>query len=165
MNKVRFRAVAAATALTAASLSACAASSEGSGGGGTPESGGTLRVGMVGESSSLDIIDSQIAPLLTGPSLESLVRLRSDGSLEPWLAESVENPSPTEYVYHLRDGVTFWDGEELTADDVVFSLERLRDTASYTSAKYTSQSAAMRLPPFITATSPLRPRANQVSRS
>ena len=138
MNRVKFRAVAAAAAVTAASLSACAANSEGSGGGGTPESGGTLRVGMVGESSSLDIIDSQIAPLLTGPSLESLVRLKSDGSLEPWLAESVENPSPTEYVYHLRDGVTFWDGEELTADDVVFSLERLRDTASYTSAKYKS---------------------------
>lgn len=119
--------------LIAAGLSACSGST-------SPEDtqSGVLRVGIVGETSTADIVDSQIAPLITSPSLESLVRLNTDGSIEPWLAESVDNPSPTTYVYHLREGVKFWDGQELTADDVVFSLERLMEPSSYTAAKYRS---------------------------
>jgi peptide/nickel transport system substrate-binding protein len=123
-------AIAAATLMAMAGLSACGSASTQSGG------SGVLRVGMVGSTSTVDIVDSQIAPLVVSPSLESLVRLQPDGSLEPRLAESVENPSPTVYVYHLRKGVKFWDGQELTSEDVVFSLERYRDPNSYTAAKY-----------------------------
>ena len=39
----------------------------------------------------------------------------------------VANPDPTTFVITLKDGVTFWDGTPLTADDVVFSLGRARD--------------------------------------
>ncbi|MGO2112516.1 MAG: ABC transporter substrate-binding protein, partial [Pseudoclavibacter sp.] len=39
--------------------------------------------------------------------------------LEPWLAESWEvNDDATEYVFHLRDDVTFSDGTPLTANEV-----------------------------------------------
>ena len=41
----------------------------------------------------------------------------------PWLAESGEWTSDTEYTIKLREGVTWADGEPLTADDVVFTLE------------------------------------------
>jgi peptide/nickel transport system substrate-binding protein len=58
---------------------------------------------------------------------EGLVRINSDGEVEPALAEKVEHPSPTEWVYTLRDGVKFFDGAALTPDDVVFSISRHLD--------------------------------------
>lgn len=42
---------------------------------------------------------------------------------EPMLATGSEWKDPQTLVYTLRDGVTFSDGEELTADDVVFSFQ------------------------------------------
>jgi len=41
----------------------------------------------------------------------------------PWLAESGEWTSDTEYTIKLREGITWADGEPLTANDVVFTLE------------------------------------------
>ncbi|HLR96852.1 MAG TPA: ABC transporter substrate-binding protein [Jiangellaceae bacterium] len=43
--------------------------------------------------------------------------------LEPWLAESGEWVSDDVYELTLRDGLTWSDGEALTADDVVFTIE------------------------------------------
>src|SRR5262249_46033951 len=42
-------------------------------------------------------------------------------------AERLEQPSPTTYVVTLRRGVHFHDGHELTADDVVYTFESLKD--------------------------------------
>lgn len=47
------------------------------------------------------------------------------GDETPWLAESYEQPDASTVVFHLRDGVTWSDGEELTADDVVFTFDLL----------------------------------------
>lgn len=56
---------------------------------------------------------------------EALVTLTSDYSWKPELAESVDvNDEHTEYTYHLRQGVKFHDGTEMTADDVVASMNR-----------------------------------------
>ncbi|WGD38302.1 ABC transporter substrate-binding protein [Lysinibacter sp. HNR] len=55
---------------------------------------------------------------------EGLTRLTPELTEENALAESVANPDPQTYIYTIRDGVTFWDGSALTADDVVYSLER-----------------------------------------
>jgi peptide/nickel transport system substrate-binding protein len=60
--------------------------------------------------------------------VESLVRVTPDGQLEPNLAESWEETDPQTYVYRIRPGVKFHDGSDLTAEDVVFSLNRHRDT-------------------------------------
>lgn len=60
---------------------------------------------------------------------ESLVTLDDDLAIAPWLAESYEQVDPLTYVYTLRPGVTFWDGSPLTAEDVVFSIERHNDEA------------------------------------
>jgi peptide/nickel transport system substrate-binding protein len=58
---------------------------------------------------------------------ESLVRMTPDFKYAPGLATSVTQPTPTTWVYTIRQGVTFWDGTPLTADDVAFSLNRHLD--------------------------------------
>ncbi|MEV4282667.1 ABC transporter substrate-binding protein [Actinoplanes xinjiangensis] len=64
---------------------------------------------------------------------ESLLRLETDFSTSPGLASGIVQKDPVTVVITLRDGVTFWDGSALTADDVVYSLSRHRDPelASY----------------------------------
>lgn len=55
---------------------------------------------------------------------EGLVGRDRDFRLEPALAVSWDNPSPTTWRFRLRPGVRFHDGSPLTADDVVFSVNR-----------------------------------------
>lgn len=51
-----------------------------------------------------------------------------DGHSYPWLAESWEyNADATELTYKLRAGVTWSDGQPFTANDVVYTLNTLRD--------------------------------------
>ncbi len=61
---------------------------------------------------------------------EGLVRRDRNMQIEPALAESWEQPSPTLWRFKLRPGVTFHDGTEFTADDVVFSINRAMSEAS-----------------------------------
>ncbi len=43
------------------------------------------------------------------------------------LAESWDTPDARTYVFHLRKGVRFHDGAEMTSEDVVFTIERILD--------------------------------------
>ena len=44
--------------------------------------------------------------------------------LEPWLAEEWEIPDAKTYIFHIRDGVKFYDGTNLDAEAVVYTFER-----------------------------------------
>ena len=58
---------------------------------------------------------------------ENLVWIDHNLEVKPELAERWEQRSPTEYVFHLRRGVTFHDGRPLTAEDVKYTYDRVRD--------------------------------------
>ncbi|MBS1881573.1 MAG: ABC transporter substrate-binding protein [Actinobacteria bacterium] len=112
--------------------------STGAGGGGTegtPQRGGTLRVGATGGGTS-DTLDAQNSLLTTdfiraGALSEQLMILNAKtGAPEPVLAESVEpNKDATEWTIRVRKGVTFHDGKPLTAKDVLYSLQRIEKEA------------------------------------
>jgi peptide/nickel transport system substrate-binding protein len=54
---------------------------------------------------------------------ESLVTWDEDLKVIPALAESWEVPNDTTYIFHLRKGVKFHGGEDLTAEDVKYSFD------------------------------------------
>lgn len=54
-----------------------------------------------------------------------LVDRGPDGNIVPMVAESWENPSPNEWIFHIREGITFHNGEVLDAHAVTASLDRV----------------------------------------
>ncbi|MCW6004324.1 ABC transporter substrate-binding protein [Micromonospora sp. CPCC 205371] len=78
---------------------------------------------------SIDPITIGDYPEITVTSLmcESLFRQAPDGTVEPGLATALDYPDPTTATITVRDGVTFWDGSPLTAEDVAYSIERNRN--------------------------------------
>lgn len=50
---------------------------------------------------------------------ELLTRLNPDMTTSPGLATKVDTPTPTTWVFTIREGVKFHDGTTMTADDVV----------------------------------------------
>jgi len=62
---------------------------------------------------------------------DSLVRYDVELNVEPQLAQSWEiSDDQLTWTFKLQEGVTFWDGTPLTADDVVYTMDRLRDEAT-----------------------------------
>src|SRR6056297_3547892 len=62
---------------------------------------------------------------------EGLTRFGPDGSVNPGLASDwTISDDGTVYTFTLRSGVTFHDGTSMTADDVVFTLDRARAEGS-----------------------------------
>ncbi|MGB9726432.1 MAG: ABC transporter substrate-binding protein, partial [Fervidicoccaceae archaeon] len=57
---------------------------------------------------------------------DPLVYPKPGGGVIPWIAESwnISNDGLT-WTFHIRKGILFHDGTELTANDVVFSMKRL----------------------------------------
>jgi len=58
---------------------------------------------------------------------DALVQKDEHFNLRPMLAERWEIPDPLTYIFHIRHGVTFHDGRPLTARDVKFTLDSMRD--------------------------------------
>jgi peptide/nickel transport system substrate-binding protein len=57
----------------------------------------------------------------------ALVRYADDLSYVPDLAEKWENPDAQTYVFHLRQGVKYHNGQELEASHVEYSYKRIAD--------------------------------------
>jgi peptide/nickel transport system substrate-binding protein len=54
---------------------------------------------------------------------DPLIKVSPDGTLEPWIATEWTNVEPTVWRFKIRQGVTFHNGEKLTAENVVFSIQ------------------------------------------
>jgi len=63
---------------------------------------------------------------VVGHAYEGLVRYDKNYKIEPSLATSWSNVSPTVMRFNLRKNVKFHDGTPFTADDVLFSFDRIR---------------------------------------
>jgi peptide/nickel transport system substrate-binding protein len=109
-------------------------SSGGSGGDpGTPKQGGSIVAAIEGEPTSLDpAFDYDFVSGLATSSITEplLIFCEQDTKVCPNLAESwtVSDDAQT-YTLKIRQGIYFHDGTPMTVDDVVFSLNRIRDEA------------------------------------
>lgn len=65
---------------------------------------------------------------------DSLVTISTDYKAEPSLAKEWAKQSDTEYLIKLREDVKWSDGEKFTADDVRFTIDRLKDSDTIYSA-------------------------------
>ncbi|MEE1736635.1 ABC transporter substrate-binding protein [Streptomyces sp. BE147] len=79
------------------------------------------------DSLDLDTQGSSAGRVVLTNVCERLYQLQPDMSTKPFLAEKAETPDDKTLVLTLRDGVTFHDGTPMTADDVLWSLERHAD--------------------------------------
>ncbi|MCB9452755.1 MAG: ABC transporter substrate-binding protein [Anaerolineaceae bacterium] len=100
-----------------------------------PQSGGVLRAAWQSKWESLDphVASSEATFQILNNVLETLTFFDDDMNLIPWLAESWERSDDgLTWTFHLRQGVMFSNGREMTAADVKWSLDRLvnPDTAS-----------------------------------
>lgn len=105
------------------------ASGQGTGAQGADVPIGTLTLALPSSLSSLDVgRESGVLNYLVAVlAQESLLSVDPSGKLGPGLASSWKQPDARTYVYTLRRGVTFTDGTPFTADDVVASIEAIRD--------------------------------------
>jgi len=121
--------------MLASTLAACGGDTPAPSGGGStaagePKRGGNFRLGVTGGGSK-DLFDGQ--NIVTKPDqarlvscFETLLTFDDDYQLQTdGLAESVEADSPTQYTIRLRSGIEFHDGKTLTADDLIYSLQRI----------------------------------------
>ena len=58
-----------------------------------------------------------------------LFKLNADFEAVPDLAEEWSQPSKTEWVIKIKEGIKFQDGQEMTSEDVKYSMERSKKSA------------------------------------
>ncbi|MFI0817435.1 ABC transporter substrate-binding protein [Streptomyces sp. NPDC021098] len=101
-------------------------------GGSGPRGGSAdgLEVGLIAEPASLDFSTTDGAAIpqaLLGNVYEGLVTVDQHGEIKPGLAERYERSADGRtYTFHLRKGVKFTNGASFTADDAVFSINRVK---------------------------------------
>ena len=107
----------------------------------------TLSVGVQGLPDSLDTGVSSFASLnLALQTMDPLILRDDSGALEPGLAVSWQSPDPLTWVFKLRPGVKFHDGQPFSADDVKFTLDYiLAPTSVYGSKGRISQITSIRV--------------------
>ena len=94
--------------------------------------GGTLNVAL------FDLATENLDTILAAPNLnvvpliyEPLLQYDQQGNLVPWLAESWDmSPDGLTWTFNVRKGVEFTNGDDLTAEDVKFSIERYNSDAA-----------------------------------
>ena len=117
-------------AVLAVGLTACGGSSGGTSGG--SEGGKELKV-QVGPNP--ETVDPALNSAVDGGNMllhafECLLTVAEDGTLQPGCAEKWETSEDgLTWTFHLRDGLKWSDGTDLTAEDFVYSWKRVCDPA------------------------------------
>lgn len=95
-----------------------------------PVPGGIFSEGLVGNFTNANPIyasgaaDTAVSRLI----FSGLFRYDTNNNLAPDLAKDFElNPAQTRYTVHLRNDVKWHDGEQFTADDVVFTYQMMQN--------------------------------------
>jgi peptide/nickel transport system substrate-binding protein len=94
--------------------------------------GQTLRWASQGDSQTMDphSQNESMTNMINGQLYERLTRRDRQLNLVPALATEWTQVSPLVWRFKLRPGVKFHDGSPLTADDVVFSVNRAKEQTS-----------------------------------
>ena len=112
-----------------------------------PAASGTLTVGLSAEAESLDpyLTYQNSGISVVNAIFDPLVSITRDGTIGTGgLAESWSFPTDTTLELKLRPGITFQDGSPFTADDVAFSIDRVKSAAlaSQLASNYASVTSA-----------------------
>lgn len=89
----------------------------------------TLTIGVDAEA---DTMDPRLSGTVASQNILTLLHIpllvwNDDLSIEPVLAERIDNPDDRSYVITLRQGLTFHDGVEITSADVKYTYDGLRN--------------------------------------
>jgi peptide/nickel transport system substrate-binding protein len=107
---------------------------------GTPKAGGALTIATAQEAPNLDAHRSAAAQtgVTVGPVYSRLLTFKTGSGVDPWgneiipdVAERWEQPDDTTYVFNLRTNAKWQNvqpvnGRALTAEDIVYSINRIR---------------------------------------
>ncbi len=95
-----------------------------------PDYGGSLAEGVIGSPRFINPIlaSSDIDKDLTSLIYSGLLKANPEGNLVPDLAESFTvSDDLLTYTFKLKDNIYFHDGVRVTADDIVFTIEKAQD--------------------------------------
>jgi peptide/nickel transport system substrate-binding protein len=98
-----------------------------------PKRGGTLSFASTGGGGNSDILDA--IHVIYDPDLARAHQLfdkpmyfNSKGEVQPGAVEELTgNPDGTMWTARMRSGVTFHDGKDLTADDLIYTFQQIAD--------------------------------------
>lgn len=103
-----------------------------------PVSGGSITEGIIGMPTlvnpviALSDADRDLVSLI----YSGLMRRSPEGNFIPDLAESYEvTPDGLNYTFKIKKNARFHDGTKLTADDIVFTINKIKDPAIKSSKK------------------------------
>jgi peptide/nickel transport system substrate-binding protein len=87
----------------------------------------TLVVGIMSSVLSLDPANhrDRVTETVIRNMFDGLVTRTPDGRIVSEIAESWKNPSPTVWEFKIRRGITFHNGDSLTAEDIKFTFDRI----------------------------------------
>ena len=95
-----------------------------------PAEGGTISEGIVGSPRFINPVlayspaDNDLVALV----YSGLMRKNSEGNLVPDLAEKYEESKDgLSYIFTLKDKIFFQDSKPITADDIIFTVDKVKD--------------------------------------
>jgi peptide/nickel transport system substrate-binding protein len=93
----------------------------------TPKRGGTMVFAQASDPNAVPgNIDGSQGTVLSGLVYQGLVYVDKDRNIKPQLAESWDaSTDQTEFTFHLRKGVKWQDGRDLTSSDVAFTYANI----------------------------------------